>query len=71
MGLTGRPYRVVYLNEEDIPRNPSRGEGHINMKAEIGGMHIQTRVLWEPLEAEKQAVPLEPSEEVSLSDTLV
>ena len=45
MGLTGRSYRVVYLNEEDIPRNPPRGEGHINMEAEVGGMHIQTRDL--------------------------
>ena len=45
MGLTGRSYRVVYLNEEDILRNPPRGEGHINMEAEIGGMHIQTRDL--------------------------
>ena len=45
MGLTGRPYRIVYLKEEEIPRNPPRGEGHINMEAEIGGMHIQTRDL--------------------------
>lgn len=54
MGLTGRPYRVVYLKEEEIHRNPPRGEGHINMEAEIGGMHIQTRDCWEPLEAKKQ-----------------
>ena len=45
---------MVYLKEEEIHRNPLRGEGHIKMEAEIGGMHIQTRDCWEPLEANKQ-----------------
>lgn len=56
----------MYLKkEEEIHRNPPRG-GHINMEAEIGGIHIQTRDCWEPLEAKKQekTFPLEPSEEV-------
>ena len=48
---------MVYLKEEEIHRNPLRGEGHIKMEAEIGGMHIQTRDCWEPLEANKQDFP--------------